>query len=212
MPRDTHRSAGTSARPGLLPPAPSSPSVRPVTPAVPEPVGTPAPSHLSPPKMPGRRRGRWLVLLSVLGPGVISAAAGNDAGGIATFSKVGANYGLSLLWGLALVTVGLIVVQEMCARMGAVTGKGLADLNPRGVWPQSRRVFALSVLVVANFAITVSEFAGIAAVGRNVCHLPRLVSPFRWQWRWCGCWCRAAPIKKWSASFWSLRWCSSRTL
>ncbi len=138
-----------------------------------------APSSLStPPRAAGepspRRRGRWLALLSVLGPGVISAAAGNDAGGIATFSKVGANYGLSLLWGLALVTVGLIVVQEMCARMGAVTGKGLADLI-REVFGLRVAVFALSVLVVANFAITVSEFAGIAAVG-DLCYLPRAVS------------------------------------
>lgn len=114
--------------------------------------------------MAPRRRSRWLVLLSVLGPGVISAAAGNDAGGITTFSKVGATYGLDLLWGLALVTVGLIVVQEMCARMGAVTGKGLADLI-REIFGLRVAVFALLVLIVANFAITVSEFAGIAAVG-----------------------------------------------
>lgn len=114
--------------------------------------------------MAPRRRSRWLVLLSVLGPGVISAAAGNDAGGITTFSKVGATYGLDLLWGLAVVTVGLVVVQEMCTRMGAVTGKGLADLI-REVFGLRVAVFALVVLVVANFAITVSEFAGIAAVG-----------------------------------------------
>ncbi|MBV9848282.1 MAG: divalent metal cation transporter [Armatimonadetes bacterium] len=118
-----------------------------------------------PPATPGRaRRSRWLVWLSVLGPGVISAAAGNDAGGITTFSQVGAQYGLTLLWALAVVTVGLIVVQEMCARMGAVTGKGLADLI-RENFGVRVTLFAMAVLVIANFAITVSEFAGIAAVG-----------------------------------------------
>ncbi len=125
-----------------------------------------APAPAAPPATPeaARRRSLWLVLLSILGPGVISAAAGNDAGGITTFSKVGANYGLSLLWALAVVTVGLIVVQEMCARMGVVTGKGLADLI-RENFGVPVTLFAMTVLVIANFAITVSEFAGIAAVG-----------------------------------------------
>lgn len=127
-------------------------------------AAAPTPAPASPPQTPARRRSRWLVLLSVLGPGVISAAAGNDAGGITTFSKVGANYGLSLLWCLAVVTIGLIVVQEMCSRMGAVTGKGLADLI-RENFGVKVTLFAMTVLVVANFAITVSEFAGIAAVG-----------------------------------------------
>ena len=136
-------------------------------------VGTPPPASsppdaplapATPPNPAARRRPLLLVLLSVLGPGVVSAAAGNDAGGITTFSQVGANYGYSLLWGLADVTVGLIVVQEMCARMGAVTGKGLADLI-RENFGVKITAFAMLVLVIANFAITVSEFAGIAAVG-----------------------------------------------
>ncbi len=131
-------------------------------PASPPPDGTPAPASL--PNPAARRRPLLLVLLSVLGPGVVSAAAGNDAGGITTFSQVGANYGYSLLWGLAVVTVGLIVVQEMCARMGAVTGKGLADLI-RENFGVKITAFAMLILVIANFAITVSEFAGIAAVG-----------------------------------------------
>lgn len=145
-PRDTRR-VGTS------PPASSPPD------------GPPAPA--SPPNPAARRRPLLLVLLSVLGPGVVSAAAGNDAGGITTFSQVGANYGYSLLWGLAVVTVGLIVVQEMCARMGAVTGKGLADLI-RENFGVKITAFAMLVLVIANFAITVSEFAGIAAVGEMI--------------------------------------------
>ena len=143
-PRDT-RSVGT------MPP-----------PASPPPPAAPAPDR-EPNKAPSRRP-LWLVLLSVLGPGVIAAAAGNDAGGITTFSQVGANYGYQLLWGLAVVTVGLIVVQEMCARMGAVTGKGLADLI-RENFGVRITFWAMVVLVIANFAITVSEFAGIAAVG-----------------------------------------------
>ena len=85
-----------------------------------------------------RRRGRglkpsgWgrkiLTYLAVLGPGMIAASAGNDAGGIATFAAVGAEHGYRLLWILIPITISLGLVQEMCARMGAVTGKGLADL------------------------------------------------------------------------------------
>jgi len=67
-------------------------------------------------------------LFAVLGPGLIAANAGNDAGGIATFATSGASYGYSLLWALAIAGFCLAIVQEMCARMGAVTGKGLADL------------------------------------------------------------------------------------
>src|SRR2546430_15516547 len=67
-------------------------------------------------------------LFAVLGPGLIAANAGNDAGGIATFATSGASYGYNLLWALAIAGFCLAIVQEMCARMGAVTGKGLADL------------------------------------------------------------------------------------
>src|SRR5215470_19271008 len=71
---------------------------------------------------------RFLTLLAFLGPGLIAANAGNDAGGIATYSSVGARYGFDLLWMMVVITVSLVVVQEMAARMGIVTGKGLADL------------------------------------------------------------------------------------
>ena len=74
------------------------------------------------------RRGRLLALLAILGPGMITANAGNDAGGIATFASVGAEFGYTLLWILIPITICLGIVQEMCARMGAVTGKGLSDL------------------------------------------------------------------------------------
>ena len=71
---------------------------------------------------------RLIAVVGFLGPGLIAANAGNDAGGIATYSAVGARYGFDLLWMMVVITVSLIVVQEMAARMGAVTGKGLAEL------------------------------------------------------------------------------------
>src|SRR3954466_9898187 len=74
------------------------------------------------------RRMGWWPYLALLGPGIVSASAGNDAGGIATYASVGATYGYSFLWAMFLVTISLVVIQEMCARMGAVTGKGLSDL------------------------------------------------------------------------------------
>src|SRR6478672_1930290 len=83
-----------------------------------------------PPLSPLRRarRTRWWPYVAVLGPGIVAAAAGNDAGGIATYASTGATYGYKLLWAMLVVTVSLVLVQEMCARMGAVTGKGLSDL------------------------------------------------------------------------------------
>jgi Mn2+/Fe2+ NRAMP family transporter len=103
----------------------------------------------------------WL-FLAVLGPGVISAIAGNDAGGTATYSVVGAHYGYHMLWMLLLVGISLIVIQEMCARMGAVTGKGLSDLI-REEFGVRWTLFAMLILLIANVAVTISEFAGIAA-------------------------------------------------
>ena len=130
-------------------------------------TSSPAPAVSTPPGvLPERvrRQSLWLVLLSVLGPGVIAAAAGNDAGGIATYSQAGSKFGIQLLWSIAVVTVGLIVVQEMAARMGAVTGKGLAALI-RENFGVKITLFAMTVLVIANFATTVTEFAGLRAVG-----------------------------------------------
>ncbi len=87
-------------------------------------------SHGLRPRLRPRSRAaaRLLTLLAFLGPGLIAANAGNDAGGVATYASVGAKYGYDLLWMMVLITVSLIVVQEMAARMGAVTGKGLAEL------------------------------------------------------------------------------------
>ena len=101
-------------------------------------------------------------LFAVLGPGLIAANAGNDAGGIATFSTSGASYGYNLLWALAIAGFCLAIVQEMCARMGAVTGKGLADLI-REQFGVRWTVLAMLALLIANTGVTVSEFLGIAA-------------------------------------------------
>jgi len=108
-----------------------------------------------------RIRNLWLFLL-ILGPGMISALAGNDAGGTATYSIVGARFGYHMLWMLVLVGVSLIVIQEMCARMGVVTGKGLSDLI-REEFGVRWTFFAMLILLIANVAVTISEFAGIAA-------------------------------------------------
>src|SRR5690349_12545554 len=108
------------------------------------------------------RRRRLLAFLAILGPGMITANAGNDAGGIATFASVGAEFGYSLLWILIPITIGLGIVQEMCKRMGAVTGKGLADLIRERFGVRWTALIMLSLLV-ANAGVTVSEFVGIAA-------------------------------------------------
>jgi Mn2+/Fe2+ NRAMP family transporter len=101
-------------------------------------------------------------LLAVLGPGLIAANAGNDAGGIATFSQAGASYQYSLLWALAISGFCLAIIQEMCARMGAVTGKGLADLI-REQFGVRWTALAMLALLIANTGVTVSEFLGIGA-------------------------------------------------
>src|SRR6266550_4174109 len=103
-----------------------------------------------------------LMLFTVLGPGLIAANAGNDAGGIATFASAGANYGYNLLWALAIAGFCLAIVQEMCARMGAITGKGLADLI-REQFGVRWTALAMLALLIANTGVTVSEFLGIAA-------------------------------------------------
>src|SRR5713101_6072123 len=108
------------------------------------------------------RRPRLFVYFAILGPGVIAACAGNDAGGIATFASVGAEYGYKLLWLLIPLTFSLGIVQEMCARMGAVTGKGLSDLI-RERFGVRWTAFVMIALLIANGGVTVSEFVGIAA-------------------------------------------------
>lgn len=107
------------------------------------------------------KRGKLLLFLTVAGPGLISALAGNDAGGIITYSVAGARFGFSLLWLLFFVTFSFVVVQEMCVRMGVVTGKGLGDLIREEFGP-GWTLLAMGILLLANMTTTVSEFAGIA--------------------------------------------------
>ncbi len=107
-------------------------------------------------------RSRFALVLAVLGPGLIAAAADNDAGGITTWSVIGARYGYSLLWLLLLITPILAVTQEMGARMGAVTGKGLAALI-RERFSLRLMAFAMLALLLANLGTTVAEFSGVAA-------------------------------------------------
>jgi Mn2+/Fe2+ NRAMP family transporter len=107
-------------------------------------------------------RTRLLILLAVVGPGIITANVDNDAGGITTYSVAGARYGYDLLWLLPLVVVALVIVQEMSARLGVVTGKGLSDLIRESMGVRATAVI-LGILVLANLANTVSEFAGVAA-------------------------------------------------
>jgi NRAMP (natural resistance-associated macrophage protein)-like metal ion transporter len=121
-----------------------------------------------------RLAARLLALLAVLGPGLVAANAGNDAGGIATYASVGARYGYQLLWMMVLITVSLIVVQEMAARMGAVTGKGLAELVREQYGVRWSTFSTLSVLV-ANLGICISEFVGVGAA-LSLAHVSRYLS------------------------------------
>ena len=105
---------------------------------------------------------RVAVFLAVVGPGIITGNVDNDAGGITTYSIVGAHYGYSMLWVLLLTTIALVVIQEMSSRLGAVTGKGLADLI-RERFGIRATVFVILLLILANVATTISEFAGVAA-------------------------------------------------
>jgi Mn2+/Fe2+ NRAMP family transporter len=100
--------------------------------------------------------------MSVVGPGIITANVDNDAGGILTYSQAGAQFGYTLLWTMLPVTLALIVVQEMCSRMGAVTGKGLSDLI-REEYGLRTTFFLMVALVLTNFGNVVSEFAGVAS-------------------------------------------------
>jgi Mn2+/Fe2+ NRAMP family transporter len=109
-------------------------------------------------------RRRFWPYLAALGPGLLAASAGNDAGGIATYASAGASYGYGLLWALVLVSIFVGVVQEMSARLGAVTGKGFSDLV-RESFSLRQTALILLTLLIANTGIIVSEFIGIAAAG-----------------------------------------------
>jgi NRAMP (natural resistance-associated macrophage protein)-like metal ion transporter len=102
------------------------------------------------------------LFFALIGPGIITSNVDNDAGGITTYSLAGAQFGLSLLWILIPITIALIIIQEMCARMGVVSGKGLSDLI-RERFGAKITVYLMIVLFLANLGNTISEFAGIAA-------------------------------------------------
>src|ERR1700693_6528686 len=108
-----------------------------------------------------RWKSRTLVFLAVVGPGIITANVDNDAGGILTYSQAGAQYGFLLLWTMIPITLALIVVQEMSARMGAVTGKGLSDLIREEFGLRITFLMMLGILIT-NFGNVVTEFIGIA--------------------------------------------------
>ena len=107
-------------------------------------------------------RFRLIAILAVLGPGFITANVDNDPGGILTYSQAGARFGYTLLWTLIPTTIALIVVQEMAARMGAITGKGLSDLI-REEFGLRMTFFTMTVLGIADFGNIASEFAGLAS-------------------------------------------------
>jgi Mn2+/Fe2+ NRAMP family transporter len=125
--------------------------------------------------LPGIRRPptgllRWLL---ILGPGLITSSAGNDAGGIATYSSAGARFGYDLIWVMVLITVSLAVVQEMCARLGAATGRGLLDLI-RERFGIGWGLLAMGTLFIANTGVIITEFLGIGAAA-ELLKLPKLV-------------------------------------
>jgi Mn2+/Fe2+ NRAMP family transporter len=105
---------------------------------------------------------KWLL---ILGPGLIASSAGNDAGGIATYSSTGARFGYDLIWVMVVITISLAVVQEMCARLGAATGRGLLDLI-RERFGLGWSLLAMGILFIANSGIVVSEFLGIGAAAQ----------------------------------------------
>src|SRR6202451_1819358 len=119
-------------------------------------------------------RTRLLIFFAILGPGFITANVDNDSGGILTYSQAGAQYGYSLLWTMIPITLSLYVVQEMCARMGAVTGKGLSDLI-REEFGLRLTVIVMALLVLVNFGNVIGEFYGIAG-SLQLFHVSKFIS------------------------------------
>ena len=114
------------------------------------------------------------VFFSVIGPGFITAVVDNDAGGILTYSQAGAKYGYLPLWTLLPITLLLIITQEMCARMGAVTGKGLSDLI-REEFGLRTTFTVMTLLVLANLTNVMANFAGVAG-SLEIFGVPRYVT------------------------------------
>ena len=114
------------------------------------------------------------IFLAIMGPGIITANVDNDAGGIATYSLAGAHFGYTLLWSLIPITLALIIVQEMCARMAVATGKGLADLI-RENFGVKVTFYLMLVLLVVNLTNVMAEFAGVAA-SLEIFHISKFFS------------------------------------
>jgi Mn2+/Fe2+ NRAMP family transporter len=112
--------------------------------------------------------------LAILGPGLIAANAGNDAGGIATYASAGAEFAYRMLFVMLLVTVALVVVQEMSARLGATTGNGLVSLI-REQFSLRLATFCVICLLIANLGLVVSEFAGVGAA-MELLHVSRYIA------------------------------------
>ena len=119
-------------------------------------------------------RTRLILVFAVLGPGFITANVDNDAGGILTYSQAGAQFGYSLLWTMIPITISLIIVQEMCARMGVVTGKGLSDLI-REEFGLRMTFVVMVLLVIVNFGNVIAEFSGIAG-SMQLFHVSKYIS------------------------------------
>ncbi|MDN5293309.1 MAG: hypothetical protein PWQ31_614 [Eubacteriales bacterium] len=125
--------------------------------------------------MAGRKKWEQLLrIVGVVGPALITVNAGNDAGGIATYASIGANYGYKMLWGLLIITIALAVIQEMNARMAVVTGKGLSDLI-REEFGVGWTLFAMVTLLVANIGVVMGDFAGVAS-SMELFGIPRYIS------------------------------------
>src|SRR5512136_1772968 len=110
----------------------------------------------------------------LMGPGIITSNVDNDAGGITTYSLAGAQFGLKLIWSLVPIMIALIVIQEMCARMGVVTGKGLSDLI-REKFGAKITFYLIIGMFLTNMGNVISEFAGLAA-GMEVLGVNRFIS------------------------------------
>lgn len=116
----------------------------------------------------------FLIFLAIMGPGIITANVDNDAGGIATYSLAGANFGYTLIWSLIPITIALVIVQEMCARMAVATGKGLADLI-RENYGVKITFYLMFVLFFVNLSNVAAEFAGVA-VSLEIFNISKFIS------------------------------------
>src|SRR3984885_10645618 len=119
-------------------------------------------------------RRRLAVFFAVVGPGLITSNVDNDAGGISTYSQAGAHFGYALLWSLIPMTIALYVSEEMCARMGVVTGKGLSDLI-REEFGFRSTFFVMLTGFFVDLANVVAEFAGVAAA-MQIFHISKYIS------------------------------------